>query len=80
MQKIILKRADEINFNKYNGRYHLGFECAKTKLGKKTYQIYQQYHFYGSVRVHIKELNGEVVRTITGEIEDYPLNYFKTVK
>ena len=79
MKKIRLKRADEIDFNKSNGSYHIGFDVAKNKLGRKTYQIYEQYNYYSSTRVHIKNMDGDTIRTITGEIEDFPLSYFKEV-
>lgn len=79
-EKVRLRKTNEIDFNKANGSYHIGFEIAKQELGRKTYIIYKEYDFYGTIKVKLKDMNGNIVDNSTTRSVDYPESYFKKVK
>ena len=80
MTKVKLKRKDEIDFNKYSANFHVGYEAAKDKLdGRKTYLIYDSYHFYGTDMVHLKDMKGNIIKDSWG-VAAFRALFFKVVR
>lgn len=76
---IRLKKPNEIDFNKFSGQYHFQYDNLKNKIGtRKKFTIYQEYNFYGSHKIHIKDLKGNIVKSC-GQVESLCASMFKTV-
>ena len=79
MERVRLKRYNEIDFNKLTGTGHLSFDVAKNRLGNRIYLVTNMYAC-GWIKLLLSDKNGNKINNIWGSQEGFPKCYFKSVK